>query len=101
MKKIKQYIIISIFIMILFLLITSMMYKVSAAITGAPGVGYPDSLIGNHCCQENTALWSPNIEQNYKSNPFTSELSKYSNREPVVTAPQPETPTRSPETRTR
>lgn len=57
--------------------------------------------ITNETTNYSTRYTQANIEQNYKSNPFTSELSKYSNREPVVTAPQPETPTRSPKTRTR
>lgn len=66
MKKLNKLMIKIILIMSLFLLSTSILCKVNAAIVGAPGVGFRDSLVGNFCCQQNTALWSPDIESTYK-----------------------------------
>ena len=65
MKKLNKLIIIALLMMILFILSTSVLYKASA-MEDVPGVGYKDSLIGRFCCQQNTALWSPNIESTYK-----------------------------------
>ena len=65
MKKINQMMIKTLLILFL-LLSTSILYKVNAAIVGAPGVGFSDSLVGNFCCEHNTALWSPDIEKDYK-----------------------------------
>ena len=70
MKIINRYLVITILMTIVLILSTSNLSKVNATITGAPGVGYPESLrnqgnIKHWCCQENVALWSPNITTNY------------------------------------
>ena len=68
MKRIKRKMIkiFLLLILILLLLSTFKNYKVLAEITGSEGVGYKDSLEGNFCCQEDTALWSPNIADVFK-----------------------------------
>lgn len=74
MNKLKKYIVLTMLMMILFVLGTSAFNKVNGngKIEGAPGVGWSESLVGNWCCQKDTALWSPNIEEEYKKWYFSS-----------------------------